>query len=126
MRIRHTVDVHITADAGTTSNLFGPDAVYNKRVIDDMAQHFAGQQAIPGASTEVLSLGDLDDVRGLYLRASGDCLVTLNGGDPIALRRGSSEASATAKLFLEGEITSISVENEGTTALSCVYVIWGA
>lgn len=126
MRIRHTVDVHVTADAGTTSSLFGPDSVYNKAVLDTMTEVASGTQMISGGDAETISLGDVADARGLYLRVNAPCQVTINDGDPLPLRPGSVAAGSWAKLFVECDVTSLEVENTGTTELTCVYVIWGA
>jgi len=63
-------------------------------------------------------------VRGLYLEVDKDAKVRLNGAtDAIQLRV--ADGAACAKLFLEGEITEVTVENPTEDALSGVYVCWG-
>lgn len=124
MRIRHTVDVHITSDGGTSSSLFGPDNLTSKALIDSMSSFTSGAQSIPASATENVAFADVADARGIYLRANGQCEISVNGGAPLTLRP--ATASGTAKLFFEGELTSVSIENTGTSPLSCVYVIWGA
>lgn len=125
MRLKHTVLVQITQDTDGKRTLYSDESTAAK--ID--TERFDGQAnsllAIDSETTEVLSLGDVTDVRGLYLEVDQDAIVYLNdSADGIQLKM--PPGGTKAKLFLEAEITKVEVENtSATAALSGVYVLWG-
>ncbi len=87
-----------------------------------------GNFSIADAATETLDLGDVTSpARGLYLEVSGDCDITLNGmASPVQVRRTAKEVAASqlSKLFLEVNITSISILAVGS-AITGNYRVWG-
>ncbi len=87
-----------------------------------------GNFSIAKTETEVLDLGDVAiPAKGLYLEVSGQCDITLNGlASPFQVRPTAKESSQLLKLFLEVDITSISITNtDGTKAMTGSYRVWG-
>jgi hypothetical protein len=117
------VTVHISDDASGKENLFGPfdDSVVGV-VIDSYERQASGKLKIPAGTTEPVSFGDVDQVRGIFLKVDQDAMVRLNGsGDTIQLRR----AGATAKLFLEADLSSLEVAAPAGGDVQGIYSVWG-
>jgi hypothetical protein len=102
-----------------------PDVPLSEVVIDGYEKQTNGNFSIPVTSTESLPFGDIELVRGMYLETDIACKIRLNGSlDAISMSP--AEAGTPAKLFLEGEINQVDVENEdASTILTGVYVFWG-
>lgn len=124
MRLKHTVQVQLSQDTEQKRKLYSDDATSAQTDTSGYTQQANSLLSIDPAGLENLSFGDVTLVRGLYLEVNRDALVRLNGSaDPLQLR---IAASATkAKLFVEAEITQVTVENPSSEVLSGVYVVWG-
>lgn len=124
MLLKHTVQLQISLDSEAKRKLFADDAVTAATSTNGFASQANSVLTIPPAGLKSLSFGDVQAVRGLYLETSLEALVRLNGAaDPLSLKK-ADNASAT-KLFIEAEITQVTVENPGADTLSGVYVVWG-
>lgn len=123
MRVRHTVQVEIARDSDMKRKLFSDDAQLSKVVIDTFQRQANSGLSIDVSSVESLSFGDVTLVKGLYLETSGDCLVRINGSlDPIPMKK----SNGVAKLFVEADISAVTVENESTEdTLTGIYCVWG-
>lgn len=127
MRIRHKVTVHISDDASGKENLFGPfDDSVVEVVIDNYERQTSGKLKILAGATESLSFGDVDLVKGIFLKVNQDATVKLNGGvEVIQLRRAGTGANDQAKLFLEADLSSIEVTAPAGGDVHGVYSVWG-
>lgn len=124
MRVRHRVVLTITKDADGKIKRFAPDDTLSEVVLDGFTKYTSGDFSVETEADELLSLGDITAVRGVYLEASADCTLEINGGDAITLRIGKDDA--LAKVFMEADITSLRVGNPSeTTVLTGTYALWG-
>jgi len=123
MRVRHTVQVEIARDTDMKRKLFSDDAQLSQVVIDTFQRQCNSHLSINPASIETLSFGDVTLVKGMYLETDADCLVRLNGSsDAIPIKK----SNGAAKLFLEADISEVTVENQDTeNILTGIYCVWG-
>jgi len=124
MRVRNTVQVQISLDADGKRKLFSDDQQLSQTMTDQFATQANSVLAIAPSNTENLSLGDVELVRGLYLEVDKEAKVRLNGSSDFIQMRMAPDG-VKARLFLEAEITAITVENTSTDVLSGVYVCFG-
>lgn len=126
MRIKHKVNVRIADDADFKNYLFAPDDALSEVVIDAYVRQVSGKFKITANTNENLSLGDVDAVKGIYIKVDKDAVVTLNGGaETIQLRRSGTTTSDYAKLFLEADISAVNVAAPVTEDCSGWYCAWG-
>lgn len=125
IRVSHTVVVRTSRDTDFKKAMWNPDVALSEVVIDTFEKQANGNLSVAAASTELLSLGDVTAVKGMYLETETECLVRLNGSlDSIAMKP--SASGTPAKLFLEADINQVEVENPSAdTELKGVYVFWG-
>jgi len=123
MRVKHTVLVEIARDADMKRKLFSDDPQLSQVVIDTFAHQANSHLSIDPSATESLNFGDVTLVKGLYLETSVDCLVRVNGAvDAIPMKK----SNGSAKLFLEADISEVTVENTSTEdTLTGIYCVWG-
>ena len=123
IRIRHKVYVQASRDIDGKQKLFYPDAALSEVVIDTFQKSASGNLEIPVATTEQVSFGDVDNVKGIFLEVDSDCYVRINGSlDNIAVLK----AGVNAKLFLEADINQVQIENYSPDdVLTGVYCCWG-
>ncbi len=104
------------------------DTAFEREVtelLDTMERVSSGQTRLAeSAALIALPMGGVTTGRLLYLEASAECLVRLNGSgnDPISLKRMVDPASTQASrlvayLLLTAEFTSVHLSNESTTAV---------
>lgn len=124
MRIKHKVNVRIADDANMKDMLFGPDDELAEIVADGFLRQASGIIALDAAATESLSFGDVDAVKGLYLKIDQDVQVDINGLGNLQMRRHTTTTGTYAKLFIEGDITSVSITNGGSAARG-LWCVWG-
>ena len=125
MRLKHTVQVQAALDTNMKRALFKDDVTLATVQTDSFAGQANSVLSIDTETLETLSFGDVTVVRGLYLEVDQDAKVWLNGSpDSIQMRK--APDGTKAKLFLEAEITGVSVENTSEdTILTGVYLFWG-
>ena len=128
MRIKHTVNLFISEDAEGTEGLFGQSAASTQEVtIDNMGTPISGKFSIAGGGVEDLPLGDIDDIRALFVKAKGDFDVQFNGSsDKLQIRRARAATGVTAKMFLEGVFTEVKITNDSATdILTGIFALYG-
>ncbi len=131
IRIIHQVIITISDDLAEPQKdiVFTRDPDLAKQTIDTYTKEHGGNFNIADTVTESLDLGDIDSpAKGLYLEASQECSVRLSGSsDPIVLRLPPTpQTGAKVKLFVEGDITAVTVEASEGVAVSGRYHLWGA
>ena len=126
IRLVHNIIVQIFRDPEGKRALFSEDEELGKKIITDFEQSNSGNVSIGATSTDTLKFGDVDAVKGLFLEVDQDVDVKLNGGSEILpMRLPNTEAGATAKLFVEADISAVEITVPGATAMTGVYVAWG-
>ena len=126
MRIKHKVNARLAADPEMKNILFGFDDTLAEVMIDNYTTVVSGYFSVAMGESEDLSLGDVQDARGLYLHVFGDAIVTLNDAtDSLQLRRAGVATTDKAKLFVEAEITKVTVEAPADATITGVYCVWG-
>lgn len=125
IRVSHTVAVRTSRDTEYKKAMWDPDVTLSEVILDIFEKQVNGNLSVAVSSSEQISFGDIDVVKGAYLEFDTDCLVRLNGSvDSIAVR--TAESGKAAKFFLEADISQIEVENQSSsTVLTGVYVLWG-
>lgn len=125
MRLKHTVQVQAWLDTVFKRALFNDSSATAATQTDAWTKQANSVLSVEPGGLEPLSFGDVTLVRGLYLEVDGNARVRLNGAaDAIQLAKASD--ATKAKLFVEAELTQITVENpSGDTTITGVYVIWG-
>lgn len=122
IRVKHTVLVQISADTDAKQKRYYPDS--NTVIHDTFDKQANGELSIPAATTEQIPFGDVDDVRGIYIELTGDAVVRVNGGNdniPMTL----APSGTKVQFFLEGNLSAVEVENQGASAITGSYVVWG-
>lgn len=124
MRIVHQLIMTIADDTLLKDVLFSRETDRSKVTIDTYTQSIAHGFTVPDTETLALTLGDLPSpAKGLYLEVDADCDVKLSGStDPIQLRIASG--GSKAKLFLEANVTSVTVEANQSSAVTGTYAAW--
>lgn len=125
MRLKHTVQVQLSQDQDMRRKLYSDDlASVAQTDTSGFARQANSMLNIEPSGIENLTFGDVTLVRGLYLEVDKEAKVRLNGAtDALQLRI--ADGASVAKLFLECEITQVTVENPAEDTLSGVYVVWG-
>lgn len=127
LKINDTVHTDIYRSSSATGKLLGETIASKLQSFTNMQRHAAYDINVAASGTETLSLGDIDNVKGLRLEFDGDANVTLNGAtDPLQARRPDATTGRQAKLAFDGVVTQIDVMNPSTTAaLTGFVVLWG-
>jgi hypothetical protein len=124
VRIRHKVYPKISDDSAGKNLQFAPDDALAEVIIDVYTKQANSYFSVVAGATEVMSLGDVAAVKGVYLEVNGDCEVFVNASAtaiPMKLVTGGT----VAKLFLEATITSISVKAPALVAVTGKICVWG-
>lgn len=126
IRIRHTVNVFISDDPEGLCPLYGTqDAAKELVIVDTFDTPASGKLSIATTTTESLPLGDISDPRGLFIDADRGFNLIFNGGSEI-IRVEPSGSTARAKIFLEANFTSATLENDDAdNVLTAKYAVWG-
>ena len=131
MRIVHELLLNVSLDEAQLQTHFKRAATVSKLTVDTYQKHAGSAFQVLDTQSKTLSLVDVTSpAKGLYLEVDADCDVTLNGSvDAIQLRKapasGTIAAADYAKLFLEGNITSIEVAANQGSDVNGTYVVWG-
>lgn len=125
MRIKHTVNVRVAEDSEMAELLFGKPDEAALVTVDSYTHVASGSLEVLADQTESLSLGDVSSVKGLFLRVDNDCLVNVNELGTFQLRKPSTQTGTTARLFIEGDITSVTVKAPVGSNVHGVYCVWG-
>lgn len=126
MRIRHKVNVRIGVDTDMKNLMFAPDDDLAEAIIDSYTKCGSGILQIVKNTDEDVPLGDVDAVKGVFLRVDQDVVVTLNGGvETIQLRKAGGTGSQYARLFLEADINQINIAAPADADVNGIYCVWG-
>lgn len=126
MRIKHKVNVRVGYDTDMNNLLFGPSDELSEVIIDAYSRVTSGLVRIAEDTTEDLPLGDVETVKGIYLKVNQDVQIVLNDGtDVIQLRKPTASTSVYARLFLEADITKVTITAPETLVVEGVYCVWG-
>ena len=134
LRVKHKLVVQISGDqAQKKKRFFLEDGPEQETDIASFDRSVSGDLNILDTVTEALSFGDVTDARGIYLEVDQPCNMRINGSPtdlPIILApapgSGSGAVAPTAKVFLEMNLTSVTIENtSGGAVLTGSYTIWG-
>jgi len=127
MRVKHKIWVNTARDSDMNDLVYGPAETERLTQIDGYDQWGGGSFDIAAAGTESLNLGDVDGVKGIYVEAEGDVEIKLNGSsDAIQMRVANTTSGSVARLFLEADITAVSVTNtDASASVTGHYHIWG-
>jgi hypothetical protein len=122
IRVRHNVLVQISADTDGNDKRFYPTT--KEVVIDGFDRQQNKNFSVAASASEAMDIGDVTAPRGLYMECSADVDVVLNGSETLNMRVAAGQS--VAKLFYEGVISSVSVDNTaGASAVTGEFVIWG-
>jgi len=125
MRIKHKVNVRIADDASMKDLLFGPDDELAEVISDSYQRQASGIFSIAAAGSESISFGDVDAVKGVFIKVDADVNVNINALGDILLARHTTTTGTYAKLFLEAGITSLVVGNPSAATARGLWCVWG-
>ena len=125
MRVKSKVNVQIYETTAGTDALFAPADSGAEINFDTYNEQASGRFALAASGSTSLSLGTVTACAGLYIRATGNFDLVLNGGDTLQIRRPATSTNAL-KFYIDGVVTSAVVTNaSATAALSGWYAVWG-
>lgn len=118
MRVRSKVNLRVYDATNEQDVLFAPADAGADLIADNFAEVSSGRFNIAASGSFAVPLGTVNAARCLYIRAVGDVDVTLNGAAaPIQVRRfPGAAATAPARLYLEGIVTSVTIVNSSSTS----------
>lgn len=125
MRVILNLNPTITDDAEGYNSLFALDATRARATIDNMQHMTSGHFSIAVSSTEVLSLGDVADVRFVYVRADSDFDISFDAGTSWISVRLASSTATYCRFAAEIDVPSVRVRNNSASnvvdGLYCFY-----
>ena len=124
MRVKHTVIVQIGDDADMKDKLFYTDETLAQTQSDGFQRAASSKVHVVQAGTEQLPFGDVDAVKGFYLKVDTECIVRLNGNaEDIQLRK--AGGASYAKLLMECDLSQLDLIAPADSAVNGVFVVWG-
>lgn len=123
--MRVTSQLLVTVVEDSKNGLFRLDGTY---YADGPKQASNGRAVVAAGDTFEVPFGSVVTGEGFCLQASADCDVTLNGETELQLRRPyvtASERAPVARMYFEGNVSSISVEVLGTSPAIVTFGVWG-
>ena len=126
MRIRHKINVQASLDTAGKDRLFALDDALAEVVLDGFTEVSSGTVTLAAAQVFTVPFAAIADVRGLFLRATNDFKLAVNGGPQVTFRRGLATvggSAASCRALLEAARSAAAVE--ATNPLTLVYCVWG-
>lgn len=126
IRMTHNLLVRFSNDTAGKQKLVWPDS--NEVTSDGFDQQVTSNLQVAASASQALTFGDVAAVKGIYIEVNQDCLLTINGGSAIQLRRhpGANLTTDMARFFIEADITSIQIDNSANSStLVGQYTAWG-
>jgi len=124
MRVRHTVIVRIGDDTEFKDKLFDTDETLAQTQSDGFQRAASTKVRVAQTVTESLPFGDVDAVKGFYLKVDQECVVRLNGStDDIQLRK--AGGASYAKLLMECDLSQLELEAPVDADVTGVFAVWG-
>lgn len=129
MRIKHKANLVATTDSAGKDKLFAPDDALSEVVLDGFTEVSSGTVKLLAGGSFTVPMGGIADARGIFLKATGDFALTLNGCIPaLVVQRGvtgsANARASTCRAFLECAVSS-AVVVAGLTDLTLSYAVWG-
>lgn len=129
MRIKHKATVVALTDATGKDKLFAPDDTLAETILDGFSEVSSGTAVLAANAVLVLPLGGITDVRGVWVKGTGDFALSLSGGTAINVVRGHTAAGGTratsAKALIEAQMTSVQVTCGGASGITLTWCLWG-
>lgn len=130
IRIIHQMVITVSEDLESPQKqiLFARDADLVKQVIDTYTKQVSGNFSLAILADETFGIGDIaTPAKGLYLEVTADCSVYLSGStSPTVMRLPTSpQTGARARMFFEGDVTSLRVVASAGVAVDGTYCFWG-
>lgn len=125
MRIKNTVTIQAADDTEMKNLIFSLDSTAAAAVIDSYQHVISGRLTLPLNATYSLDFDNITAVKGIYLKVDKDCVVSINGGTGITLHLADAVSTTRAKLFMEANITSVSITTPVGSAVELTYCAWG-
>lgn len=130
IRIIHQISLGVSEDAAEPQQefLFRRTLDGTKQTIDGYTKQASQNLDVIDTGDETYLPGDIDlPAKGLYLEVDADCSVYLSGDpNPIIMRiPPGAQTGAKAKLFMEGDTTSLRVQASEGAAVHGTYCFWG-
>lgn len=123
MRTKLKTNVIISNDADGKNILFGFDDTLAEEVIDTYTRCVSGKFSVGAAGTEALPFGDVTAVKGIYVKADAGFTFSVNG-NPVVTANVAS-ASGSSRVFMQADLSSFSITNGGSSAVTGIWVAWG-
>lgn len=123
MRTKLKANVIISNDTDGKNVLFGYDDTLSQETIDTYTGCVSGKFSVASSTTYTLPFGDLSSVKGIYVKGDAAYDFSVNGGAAITSNIASS--SGSSKVLLQADLSSFSVTNNGSAALTGIWVAWG-
>ena len=128
MRIKHKSNLVVSVDTAGKDKLYAPDDALAEVVLDGFQEVASGTANLLAAAPLTLPMAGLTDARGVFIKASGDFSLVINGGAPLSVQRGHTAAAGvratSARVFLECGVTSV-VVTAGASAITVTWALWG-
>lgn len=123
--IQRVVNTRIYRDATKADPLYAPRDAGSATQAFSTQQRFTAQafSIAIGGVPEAMVLGDVGTVKSIHIEASGSLTVVLNGTITIPLTL--VIAGAKCVLDIDMQVTSITLANAGTAAVTGELVVWG-
>lgn len=126
MRIKHKVKVSIAEDNDMKNKLFDRDETLSEVDITGYIHQSSGTIKVAAGATESVPFGDVENVKGCFIRMDKDVKLKLNGSaDELQLRKSGTTTGVTAKFFAEMDFTQIEIVGHATEDANGVYCVWG-
>lgn len=126
MRVKHKMWVNTARDSSMKDLVYGPSEDSRLVQTDGYEEWGGGSFVVPAAGAVDLDLSEVATIRGLYLQAAGEVEVTIDGADTaISLYRPQDVTNAVAKMFLEATVSSVTITNLGSEAVTGHFHIYG-
>lgn len=127
MRIRHKINLQASLDTAGRDKLFGLDDALAEVVLDGFTEVSSGTVTLAAAALFTIPFASIADVRGLFLRATNDFKLAVNGGPQVTFRRGLATPgtgyASSCRALLEAALSGAVVE--AINPLTLVYCAWG-
>lgn len=125
MRVKHQLVLTIANDTELKDKFFDTDPTLAQVIVDNYQRSHSGIMKVDAAAAENLPLGDVDAVKGFYIKADQDGTFKLNGGTEVFQLRRADATSGSAKVFMECDITQVELTAPAGADMNVIFACWG-
>lgn len=128
MRVKTKANVKVSADTDGKDVLFALDDTGAETILDGYQEVSSGTVQVAPSSTFDIPFGGVTDARGIFVKVTGSADLVLNGSPALSLTPGQVSplvVADSAKASIEALISSASVTNNGTAAITLTWALWG-